>query len=387
MTTITDTDALAAFCAEAAGYPYVTVDTEFLRERTYYAQLCVVQLARPGKPNEGAVVVDTLSERLALDPLYELFRNPRVVKVFHAARQDLEIFETTAGVLPQPFFDTQVAAMVCGYGDQVGYETLARQIARASIDKSSRFTDWSRRPLSPAQLSYALADVTHLRRIYEVLAKRLEETGRGPWVEEELAVLMDPATYRTHPEDAWTRVKTRSTAPRFLAALRELARLRETMAQSRNVPRARILKDDALLELAANRPKTPEDLAKSRLLLREARRGEIAEGILAAIAEAEALPPDEMPHLPEPPQRKPGSEALADLLRVLLKARSETEGVAQRLIASSADLDAIAAGECDAVPALHGWRHEVFGRDALRLRRGEIALAADGGAVKVVPLD
>jgi ribonuclease D len=383
---ITDTDALARFCAEAAGYPYVTVDTEFLRERTYYAQLCLVQLARPGKGDEGAVLVDTLSDRLSLEPLYELFRNRNVVKVFHAARQDLEIFETTAGVLPAPFFDTQVAAMVCGYGDQAGYETLARQIARATIDKSSRFTDWSRRPLSAAQMAYALADVTHLRRIYEVLAKQLEETGRGPWVEEELAVLTDPATYRTEPGAAWSRIKTRSTAPRFLAALQELARLRETLAQSRNVPRARILKDDALLELAANRPKNAEDLGKSRLLLREARRGEIADGILAAIAAAEALPASEVPQVADQPQRKPGSEALADLLRVLLKARADAEGVAQRLIASSADLDAIAAGETADVPALHGWRNEVFGRDALRLKRGEIALSAQGGAVRVVPL-
>jgi len=384
---ITDTDTLARFCADAAGYPYITVDTEFLRERTYYAQLCLVQLARPGKGDEGAVLVDTLAENLSLDPLYELFRNRNVVKVFHAARQDLEIFEVEAGTLPNPFFDTQVAAMVCGYGDQVGYETLVRQVARASIDKSSRFTDWSRRPLSPAQMTYALADVTHLRRIYEVLSKQLEETGRGPWVEEELAVLTDPATYRTDPAEAWSRIKTRSTAPRFLAALRELARFRETMAQSKNVPRARILKDDALLELAANRPKTPEELGKSRLLLREARRGDIADGLLAAIATAETLPASEVPHPPEAPARKHGSEALADLLRVLLKARAEDAGVAQRLIASSADLDALANGTPEeAIPALHGWRFEVFGADALRLKRGEIALAAEGSSVRVVPL-
>ena len=384
MDLITETDDLAQFCAEAAEFPFVAVDTEFLRERTYYAQLCLVQLAHPGKGEAGAVLVDTLSDRLSLDPLYGLFRDRNVVKVFHAARQDLEIFQTEAGVLPEPFFDTQVAAMVCGYGDQVGYETLVRQIARAQVDKSSRFTDWSRRPLSAAQMAYALADVTHLRQIYEVLAKRLKETGRAAWVEEELAVLTDPATYSSDPEEAWTRIKTRSSAPRFLAALRELARFRETTARSRNVPRGRILKDDALLELAANRPRNVEELGKSRLLLREARRGEIADGILAAIAAAETVPAAEMPVAPEPVQRKAGGEALADLLRVLLKARAETAGVAQRLIASSAELDAVAAGE-DA-PALHGWRLEVFGRDALRLKRGEIALSADGGAVKVVPL-
>ncbi|MFQ8431458.1 ribonuclease D [Amaricoccus sp. W119] len=391
MKPITETDDLARFCAECADAPYVTVDTEFLRERTYYAQLCLVQLARPGKGDSesgdgAAVLIDALSERLSLEPLYELFRNPNVMKVFHAARQDLEIFQLGAGVLPRPFFDTQVAAMVCGYGDQVSYETLVRQIARASIDKSSRFTDWSRRPLSEAQMSYALADVTHLRRIYEVLSRRLSETGRESWVSEELAVLTDPATYAVDPEQAWTRLRTRSTQPRFLAALRELARFREEMAQRKNVPRARILKDDALLELAANRPRTPDDLAKSRLLLREARRGDVAEGILAAIARAEKLPASEIPKPREDPPRKPGSEAVADLLRVLLKARADSSGVAQRLIASGADLDALAAEQTD-VPALNGWRYEVFGRDAAALREGRIALAANGGSVRVVPLD
>ncbi|TPE53575.1 ribonuclease D [Amaricoccus solimangrovi] len=386
MKPITETDDLARFCADCADVPYVTLDTEFLRERTYYAQLCLVQLARPGKGNDTAVLIDALAPGLSLEPLYELFRNPKVVKVFHAARQDLEIFQLSAGVLPKPFFDTQVAAMVCGYGDQVSYETLARQIARASIDKSSRFTDWSRRPLSEAQMAYALADVTHLRRVYEVLSQRLRETGRESWVSEELAVLTDPATYAADPALAWTRLKTRSSQPRFLAALSELARFREETAQGKNVPRSRIMKDDALLEIAANRPKTHEDLAKSRLLLREARRGEIADGILAAIARAEKLPASEIPKPREDPPRKPGSEALADLLRVLLKARADSSGVAQRLIASGADLDALAA-EQDDVPALNGWRYEVFGRDASALREGRIALAADGGAVKVVPLD
>jgi ribonuclease D len=386
LTPITTTDALARFCAECAEAPYVTVDTEFLRERTFYAQLCLIQIARPGGGETDAVLVDTLADGLSLEPLFDLFRAPGIVKVFHAARQDLEIFATTAGVLPEPFFDTQVAAMVCGYGDQVGYETLVRQIARAAIDKSSRFTDWTRRPLSDAQKAYALADVTHLRRIYEVLSKRLQETGRMAWVEEELAVLTDPATYRSDPETAWSRLKTRSTAPKFLGALRELARFREIAAQTRNVPRSRILKDDALLELAANRPRNLEDLGKSRLLLREARRGEIAEGILAAIAAAEALPAAALPRVAEPSPRPQGAEALSDLLRVLLKACAEATGVAQRLIASSADLDAIAAEDQPDVPAMTGWRYEVFGRDAQRLKRGEIALSAAGSAVRIIPL-
>lgn len=381
---ITRTDDLAQFCRDCLDAPYVTVDTEFMRERTYYAQLCLVQLGRPGKGPETAVVVDTLAEGLSLEPLYELFRAPDVVKVFHAARQDLEIFATTADVIPKPFFDTQVAAMVCGYGDQAGYETLARQIARAVIDKSSRFTDWARRPLSQAQLDYALADVTHLRKIYEVLSKRLADTGREAWVQEELAVLLDPATYRADPETAWTRLKTRSTAPKFLGALKELARFREIAAQTRNVPRARILKDDALLEIAANRPRNLDDLGKSRLLLREGRRGDVAEGILKAIADAEATPAADLPHVPEPTPRKPGSEALADLLRVLLKAKSDEAGVAQRLVASSSELDQIASEDSPDLPALRGWRFEVFGRDALRLKRGEIALSAHGARVRVV---
>ncbi|WP_424931946.1 ribonuclease D [Amaricoccus macauensis] len=386
MNLIEDTASLAEFCQTCADVPYVTVDTEFLRERTYYAQLCLVQLARPGKGNDGAVLIDTLADGLSLEPLYELFRNRNVVKVFHAARQDLEIFQVNAGVIPQPFFDTQVAAMVCGYGDQVGYETLVRQIAAAKIDKSSRFTDWSRRPLTDAQKTYALADVTHLRRIYEVLAAGLKKSGRAAWVEEELAVLLDPETYRTEPADAWMRVKTRSNSPKFLAAMKELARFRETMAQVRNVPRNRIFKDDALLELAAARPATLEDLGKSRLLLRDARKGDIAEGILAAISAAKDLTPSEIPEPREGNGRKSGSEALGDLLRVLLKARSDSEGVAQRLVASAADLDLIANEDLPDVPALHGWRNEVFGRDAMRLKRGEIALSANGSEVRVVPL-
>jgi ribonuclease D len=386
LTLITKTDDLARFVSGCAGAPYITADTEFLRERTYYAQLCLVQLARPGNGPDDAVLVDTLADGLSLDPLYALFRDTSVVKVFHAARQDLEIFQVEAGVLPEPFFDTQVAAMVCGYGDQVGYETLARRIARASIDKSSRFTDWSRRPLSEAQMTYALADVTHLRQVYEVLAKRLAETGRAAWVEEELAVLTDPETYRSDPAEAWTRIKTLSTSDKFLAAMKELARFREIAAQSRNVPRNRIFKDEALLELAANRPATPEELSKSRLLLREGRRGDIAEGILAAIAAARDLPRSEIPAPKPQSPRKPGSEALADLLRVLLKARAEAEGVAQRLVASAADLDLLAGEDEPETPVLHGWRFEVFGRDALRLKRGEIALSARGDTVEVISL-
>ena len=386
MQTITTTDALAAFCAEAAGEPYVTVDTEFLRERTYYSKLCLVQLAMPGHGNDGAVLVDPLAEGIDLAPLFDLMRNRSVVKVFHAARQDVEIFWIDGGVIPQPLFDTQIASMVCGFGEQVGYETLVRKIARSSLDKTSRFTDWSQRPLTDAQKRYALADVTHLRVIYEHLAAELERSGRAHWLEEEMEVLTSSETYITRPEEAWQRIKTRGQSGKFMAVVKELARFREEMAQSRNIPRARVMKDDALLELASTRPDSHEALGRSRLLLREARRGEIADGILAAIRAAQEMPPEEWPvaangnggHLQVNP-------ALADLLRVLLKARSEDSGVAQKLIASSADLDAIAAGQRE-VPALRGWRAELFGDDALRLCRGELALTAKGAQVRVIEL-
>lgn len=385
MKTITTTDELAEFCAAASDAPYVTVDTEFLRERTYYSKLCLVQLAMPGKDDSTAVLVDPLSADLSLEPLMELFRNEAVVKIFHAARQDLEIFYIDHGVIPTPLFDTQVAAMVCGFGEQAGYETLVKRIAKQSLDKSSRFTDWSRRPLSDAQKTYALADVTHLRGIYEFLAAKLEKTGRDRWVAEELGVLTNPDTYVTQPEDAWKRIKVRSNAPRFLGIVRELAKFREALAQSRNVPRARIYKDDALVELASTKPQSMADLGRSRLLLREARKGEVADGILEAVKRGMEMPREDLPEPDTSRDKLQVNPALADLLRVLLKAKTETSGVASRLIAPSSDLDAIAAGLRN-VPALSGWRREVFGEDAIRLCNGEIALAAKGREVKVIEL-
>ncbi|MEM1273606.1 MAG: ribonuclease D [Pseudomonadota bacterium] len=383
MEILTTTDALATFCARAADAPYVTVDTEFLRERTYFAQLCLVQIALPGTGDDTAALIDPLAEGLSLAPLYALFANPSVVKVFHAARQDLEIFFVEGGMVPAPLFDTQVAAMVCGHGDQVGYETLVRKIARAGLDKSSRFTDWSRRPLTPAQQSYALADVTHLRQIYEHLAAELKRTGRVAWVEEELGQLTDSSTYVVDPDEAWRRLKVRSNSGKFLAIVKELAAFRERLAQDRNVPRSRIIKDDALLELASMKPKVIADLGKARLLLREARKGELAEGLLAAVRKGQELPAEAHPRLPKGRDRSALNPALADLMRVLLKAKAEESGVAQKLIASASDLDDIAAGHLDGNWST-GWRHEVFGRDALRLSRGEIALAARGSRVRIV---
>lgn len=385
MQTLTTTQELADFCAAAAAHPYVTVDTEFLRERTYYSRLCLVQLAYPGEGEGSAVLVDPLADGLSLEPLYALFRNPEVVKVFHAARQDLEIFWFNAGLFPEPLFDTQVAAMVCGFGEQAGYETLVRKICKQGVDKTSRFTDWSRRPLTEAQKSYALADVTHLRRIYEYLSAELDKTGRAHWVAEELRTLTDPATYVVRPEEAWRRVKTRTNSARFLAVVRELARFREAYAQDNDVPRSRVFKDDALTELASTKPRTHADLGGARLLLREARRGPIAEGILSAVKRGVECPPDELPEVDRSRDRLQVNPALADLLRVLLKSKTESAGVAAKLIAPSADLDLIAAGQRD-VAALSGWRFEVFGEDALRLCDGKIALAARGQTVRVVSL-
>ena len=384
MPCITTTEALARFCEAAKAAPYVTVDTEFLRERTYWSKLCLVQMALPGKDGQ-AVLVDPLAEGLSLEPMYDLFRHEGTVKVFHAARQDLEIFFVEAGVFPKPLFDTQIAAMVCGFGEQVGYETLVKKIARQSLDKTSRFTDWSRRPLSEAQLVYALADVTHLRVIYEFLSQELRKTGREAWVEEEEAILLNPETYITRPPEAWMRVKTRTTSGRFMAIVRELAQFREAYAQARNIPRSRVYKDDALIELASTKPTTLEELGASRLLLREARRGEIAEGILAAVKAGLQAKPEDFPKIADGREQVQVSTALADLLRVLLKAKSEAAGVAPKLIASSAELDTIAAGRTDG-PAMQGWRREVFGEDALRLARGEIALSARGNSVRVVPV-
>jgi ribonuclease D len=383
MRTITTTEDLAEFCTRAKSEPYVTIDTEFLRERTYWSKLCLIQMALPGRDGEGVLIDPIEGADMSLAPLYDLFRHTATVKVFHAARQDLEIFFVEGNVFPTPMFDTQVAAMVCGFGEQVGYETLVKKIVKADLDKTSRFTDWSRRPLSEAQKDYALADVTHLRLIYEFLSAQLLKSGREAWVADEAAMLTDPATYTVHPEEAWLRVKTRTTSGRFLAIVKELARFRESYAQLNNVPRSRVMKDDALLELASTRPTTAEELGRSRLLMREGRKTEIADGILAAIKAGMEM--QDLPRADTSRDQLQVNPALADLLRVLLKAKSESLGVAPRLIASASELDSIAAGQRD-LPVLRGWRAEAFGEDAIRLCRGEIALSAKGHEVRVVTL-
>ena len=383
MRTITTTDDLAAFCTAAKAEAYVTIDTEFLRERTYWSKLCLIQMALPGKDGEAVLVDPIEGDQMSMEPLYDLFRHEATVKVFHAARQDLEIFFVEGGVFPNPLFDTQVAAMVCGFGEQAGYETLVKRIAKQNLDKTSRFTDWSRRPLSQAQSEYAVADVTHLRVIYEWLAAQLQKNGRSHWLEDEMQVLLNPETYTVRPEEAWLRIKTRTTSGRFLAIVRELARFRETYSQAQNVPRSRVMKDDALLELASTRPTTTEELGRSRLLLREGRKAEIADGILAAIKTG--METGDLPTVEADKEQLQVNPALADLLRVLLKAKSEQLGVAPKLIASASELDAIAAGGREG-EALQGWRAEVFGDDAIRLCKGEIALSAKGNEVRVVRL-
>ena len=385
MRTITTTADLAAFCAAAKTHPYVTIDTEFLRERTFWSKLCLIQMALPGKDGEAVLVDPIEGADMSLEPIYDLFRHEATVKVFHAARQDLEIFFVEGNCFPVPLFDTQVAAMVCGFGEQVGYETLVKKIAKADLDKTSRFTDWSRRPLTQAQAEYAVADVTHLRVIYEFLAAQIAKNSRQSWVAEELDILLDPETYTTRPEEAWMRIKTRTTSGRFLAVVKELARFRESYCQSHNIPRSRVMKDDALLELASTRPANHEELGRSRLLMREGRKPDITDGIIAAVKAGMETKPEDLPRPDDVREQLQVNPALADLLRVLLKAKSEGLGVAARLIASSSDLDLIAAGQRD-VAALSGWRAEAFGEDALRLCRGEIALTAKGSEVRVVKI-
>jgi ribonuclease D len=383
MTLITANDELTAFCERVAGAEFITVDTEFIRDKTYWPRLCLVQI---GGPDEAAAI-DAQAEGIDLGPVFALMAKPDLLKVFHAARQDFEIFYQLSGRIPAPVFDTQVSAMVCGFGDAVSYETLVAKLARKRIDKTMRFTDWERRPLSPKQLDYALADVTHLRVIYEKLHARIERTGRAGWVAEEMAALTDPALYRVDAREAWRRLKVRTAKPRFLAILRELACWREEEAQRRNVPRNRVLRDDALLDVAAHAPDSLRELAGLRSLRGGQAGGTTGEAIMAAIARGKAVPEAECPPAPRSRDGAARTGPAADLLKVLLKMKSDAHDVAQRLIANAEDIEAIATDDNADVPAMHGWRRELFGDDALRLKHGQLALTADGNLVKVVPLD
>ena len=381
MNIIKTTSELSKFCTYASKFDYLTVDTEFLRERTYYPKLCLIQLAIPSDQEANAVLVDPLDNKLDLSPLYELFLNSNVVKVFHAARQDLEIFFHDKSIIPNPLFDTQLAAMVCGFGEQVGYETLVRSICKVNLDKSSRFTDWSLRPLTGSQKDYALADVTHLRQIYEYLKSELKKNKREAWVQEELNILKNPETYITRPNEAWKRIKIRSNSSKFLGIVSKLAEFREKYAQQNDIPRNRVFKDDALMEIASLKPKSFDELSRSRLLLRDARKGKIASGILDSVKAAQVSNFDEVSKEVKLAKNLNGNSALSEMLRVLLKAKAEELGVAAKLIAVSADLDSLASGE-RTVPALLGWRHKVFGKDALDLCDGKVGLFLEGKNIK-----
>lgn len=376
ITLISTTAELAAACIRFASHPFVTVDTEFLRETTYYPKLCLLQIAS----TDEAVLVDPLADTLDLAPFMALMRNENVVKVFHAARQDLEIIWNIGGLVPAPLFDTQIAAMVCGYGDSVGYEQLANDLAKAKIDKSSRFTDWSRRPLNPAQLVYAEADVTHLRTIYLALKADLEASGRTAWLDEEMGVLSSPATYDIKPENVWTRLKGRVRKPRELAVLMELAAWRERECQSRDVPRSRVLKDDTLIDIVQRAPKTIEALGELRSVPNGFERSRNGTEVVAAVERGLAIDPKTLPPL-ERERGRGGNGAILDLLKVLLKAVSEAERVAPKILANVDDLEAIASDDAADVPALKGWRREAFGEKALALKSGRLALRIDNGKV------
>ena len=376
-TLITDTAALADFCAALASEAYVTVDTEFLRENTYWPKLCVVQLAG----EEQAAAVDALAPGIDLQPLLDLMADESVLKVFHAARQDLEIFFKLMGRLPAPLFDTQVAAMVCGFGDSIAYDRLVMALTGETVDKASRFTNWAERPLTDAQLDYALSDVTHLRDVYAGLSRRLEESGRTDWLDDEMGVLTDPGSYETDPEFAYLRVKTRTVKPRFTAVLQKVAAWREREAQSRNQPRNWVLRDDAILNIAAQAPTTVQALSRCRGLGKGQADGRIGREIMEAVQAALDLPPENRPKARQPQPEGARATAAADLLKVLLKACCDKHDVAPKLIASSSDLDRLSAGERKGIQALEGWRRDVFGQHALDLMEGRLALTYRSGEI------
>lgn len=385
MSIIDTTKDLEAFCLKASSYPYVTIDTEFMREKTYYAKLCLVQLAYPDKGEESFTLIDPLSEKLSLQPFFELLAEENVVKVFHSGRQDLEIFFNRTGVLPKPIFDTQIAAMVCGFGDQVAYETLVNQIVDKRIDKSSRFTDWSKRPLSEKQVNYALSDVTFLRTIYEKLSKELDNSKRLSWVKEEFDILKNPETYSTDPDQSWKKIKLRRKDNDFVKLIKCISSFRENEAQKRDLPRGHILKDEELIQIASQRPKKIEDLYNSRLPSKVLKTNWIAKGIMECIKSAKLLPDEPLDNYQYIPL-SPSQLALVELLKVLLKFNATHHNVATKLIASSKDIEMIARHEKPNIRALEGWRYKIFGEDALKLKNGEISLAFNQDGLKLVSL-
>ncbi len=380
MQVITKTEDLARACKTLSEAPFVAVDTEFMRESTFWPKLCLIQLAG----GEAEVIVDSLARDIDLTPLFELMSDERVLKVFHAARQDIEIVYHMAGTIPHPVFDTQVAGMVCGFGESVSYGMLVKKLLKRNLDKTSRFTDWSKRPLSQKQLTYALGDVTHLRDLFPKLQRQLEHSGRERWLDEEMGVLTDPATYEQHPERAWQRLKMRVKSQKAVAIMMELAEWREREAQSQDVPRSRILKDDAIYDIANQAPRTVQELAELRSVHGGIARSERGQAIVQAVERGLKRDPASVPKLPrgEPPSAE--VTAVIDLLRVLLKAAAARHGVAPKLIATAEDLEIIARQSAPDLPALKGWRGELFGNDALALKRGELALAVQKGQIVVM---
>lgn len=383
MQPITTTNELFALCDRLKSAEFVTVDTEFLRDNTYYSKLCLIQIA----DDNEAVAIDPLADGIDLTPFFDLMANKDVIKVLHACRQDLEIFVNMNGKVPEPIFDTQVAAMVCGFGDSVGYETLVNKLAGGQLDKSARYTDWSKRPLTDAQLSYALGDVTHLRTIYRKLKRELENTGRESWVEEELAPLKDKSLYTIQPVDAWQRLKVRTNKPRFLGILKALAEWREVEAQQRDIPRNRVAKDETLFEIAAHPPKDTKQLDRIRGVPNGFSRSRAGKTLMEALEIGLNMPESELPKIAKAKPR-PATPPMADLLKVLLKIKCEQARVATRMVASAQELEAWAAepNKTD-LRAMHGWRDDIFGKDARKLMKGDLALTANRGNIEIVELE
>lgn len=382
MTLITTTKDLKSVCTRLKKSVFVTVDTEFIREKTYWPKLCLIQVCGD---DDVPYAIDPLAEDMDLKPFYELMQNKKVTKVFHACRQDLEIFFNETGKLPTPVFDTQVAAMVCGFGEQVSYEVLVNTLARKKIDKSSRFTDWALRPLSAKQLKYALADVTHLRKIYTKILEKLDKMGRTTWIRDEMKGLMNKGLYLTKPEDAWQRIRTPNHKPRTLCILKEIAAWREQLAQDVNVPRGRILKDEALAEIATHPPTTPDALHKMRNVHQGFGNSERGKSLLEAVKRGMEADEKKCPKWEPRPAFPPGIAPTIELLRVLLKLKCENEQVAPKLLCTAAELEMIAAyGKESKVPAMSGWRFKIFGKEALALREGKVAIAVENSRLKIV---
>lgn len=383
MTLITKTPDLKAFCERAAASSYIAIDTEFVRETTYWSQLCLIQVGL----EDEAVAIDPLAEGLDLQTFFELLENQNVIKVFHSGRQDIEIFYHLTGKIPTPIFDTQIAAMVCGFGESVGYDVLVQKYTKISIDKSSRYTHWGQRPLTEKQLAYALADVIHLRVIYEKLHAKILTDDRLHWLDDELGILKDPGTYAIDPYAIWKKIKVRSAKPRMLAILREIAAWREITAQKRNVPRGRVIRDEVMIELSAASPRSLHDLSRMRGLSTSFIEGADGKSILKLIEQAHSLPLEDCPQVKKDDPSPPGSAALVEMLRLLLKIKSEKYHVAPKLIATNADLETIARSPDPIVPALEGWRLEIFGNAALALKTGKVAIGIKNNKISLIPLD